>query len=81
MLLPRRQAAMSAKMMGAWTSFARNGVPTAPRLPAWTPYDAERRPTMIFDDECRIENDPRQSDRLALARYPLYAPEDSARRD
>ena len=70
------QAALSAKMMGAWTSFARTGVPTASGLPAWTPYDAEMRPTMIFDNECRIENDPRQADRLALARYPLYAPED-----
>lgn len=75
------QVALSAKMMGAWTSFARTGVPTASGLPAWTPYDADRRPTMIFDDECRIENDPRQADRLALARYPLYTPEDSARRD
>ncbi len=75
------QAALSAKMMGAWTSFARTGVPKASGLPAWTPYDAEMRPTMIFDNECRIENDPRQADRLALAHYPLYAPEDSARRD
>jgi para-nitrobenzyl esterase len=75
------QVALSAKMMGAWTSFARTGVPTASGLPAWTPYDADKRPTMIFDDECRIENDPRQADRVALARYPLYTPEDSARRD
>jgi para-nitrobenzyl esterase len=75
------QAALSAKMMGAWTSFVRTAVPTASGLPAWTPYDTEKRPTMIFDDECGIENDPRQADRLALARYPLYSPEDSARRD
>jgi para-nitrobenzyl esterase len=75
------QEALSATMMGAWTSFARTGVPTASGLPLWTAYDAERRPTMIFDDECRIENDPRRADRLALERYPLYTPEDSARRD
>ena len=75
------QAALSAKMMGAWTSFARTGVPEAPGLPAWTRYEADHRPTMIFDDECRIENDPRRADRLALERYPLYVPEDSARRD
>jgi para-nitrobenzyl esterase len=75
------QAALSEKMLGAWTSFARTGVPTASGLPAWTPYNAETRPTMIFDNECRIEDDPRQADRRALARYPLYAPEDSARRD
>jgi para-nitrobenzyl esterase len=75
------QAALSTKMMGAWTTFARTGAPAGPGLPAWTPYDAERRPTMIFDDECRIENDPRQADRLALERDPLYTPEDSARRE
>jgi len=74
------QQALSAKMMGAWTSFARTGVPEAAGLPAWTPYD-DNRPTMIFDDECRIEHDPRRADRLALERYPLYTPEDSARRD
>jgi para-nitrobenzyl esterase len=75
------QTALSAKMMGAWTTFARTGVPVASGLPAWTRYDADSRPTMIFDDECRIENDPRHADRLALERYPLYAPEDSARRE
>lgn len=75
------QAALSARMMGAWTSFARTGVPTALGVPAWMPYNADTRPTMVFDDDCRVENDPRQADRLALARYPLYAPEDSARRD
>ncbi len=75
------QAALSAKMMAAWTSFARTGVPIASGVPAWTPYNAETRPTMIFDDKCRVVNDPRQADRVALARYPLYVPEDSARRD
>jgi para-nitrobenzyl esterase len=75
------QAALSAKMMGAWTSFASTSVPAAPGLPAWTRYEADSRPTMIFDDECRIENDPRRADRLVLERYPLYTPEDSARRE
>jgi para-nitrobenzyl esterase len=74
------QATLSRKMMGAWTSFARTGKPAASGLPDWTPYDAEAKPTMIFDDDCRIENDPRRADRIALDRYPLYAPEDAARR-
>jgi para-nitrobenzyl esterase len=74
------QVALSRKMMGAWTSFARTGTPAAPGLPEWTPYDAERKPTMIFDDNCRIESDPRRADRIALERYPLYTPDDSARR-
>jgi para-nitrobenzyl esterase len=74
------RATLSRKMMGAWTSFAGSGVPRAQGLPAWQPYNAVARPTMIFDDECRMENDPRKADRLALDSYPLYTPEASARR-
>jgi para-nitrobenzyl esterase len=74
------RAALSQKMMDAWANFARSGVPRADGLPVWRPYDAFVRPTMIFDNECRIEDDPRKADRLALDRYPLYAPEAAARR-
>jgi hypothetical protein len=35
---------------------------------------------MIFDNACRLENDPRKADRLALDKYPLYAPDAAARR-
>lgn len=71
---------LSQKMMAAWVSFARSAIPQAQGLPAWTPYNAAQRPTMIFDDECRIESDPRRADRLALESYPLYAPEAASRR-
>jgi para-nitrobenzyl esterase len=72
--------ALSRKMMGAWTAFARTGVPAAEGLPAWTPYDGATRATMILDNECRIQNDPRKADRLALDKHPLYAPDAAARR-
>ena len=74
------RAGLSRKMMDAWTSFARTGVPAADGLPAWKPYDAVSRATMILDDECRLENDPRKVDRLALDSHPLYAPDAAARR-
>ncbi len=74
------RAALSRKMMDAWASFAKSGVPRAEGLPVWKPYNAVSRPTMIFDNECRIEDDPRKADRLALDGYPLYAPEAAARR-
>lgn len=74
------RAALSQKMMGAWVSFAASGVPRAKDLPAWEPYNSTTRPTMIFDDECRVEQDPRKADRLALAGYPLYSPAAAARR-
>ncbi len=71
---------LSRKMMAAWATFARSGVPQAQGLPMWTPYSVARRSTMIFDDECRLEDDPRRDDRIALESYPLYAPEAAARR-
>lgn len=74
------RAALSRKMMDAWVTFARSGVPAAQGLPAWAPYDASARATMIFDNDCRLESDPRKSDRLALDQHPLYAPEAAARR-
>ncbi|MDQ8729751.1 carboxylesterase/lipase family protein [Bradyrhizobium sp. LHD-71] len=74
------RVALSQKMMGAWASFAEAGVPRAQGLPQWEAYNANTRPTMILDDECRMESDPRKADRIALDNYPLYAPEAAARR-
>jgi para-nitrobenzyl esterase len=36
------EAALSATMIGYWTSFARDGVPRAKGAPAWKPYGTER---------------------------------------
>jgi len=36
----------------AWLAFARTG------NPGWKPYDTTIRPTMVFDLESRVENDP-----------------------
>lgn len=74
------RAALSRKMMDAWTTFARTGAPAAEELPAWKPYDAVSRATMILDNECRMENDPRKADRIALDSRPLYVPDAAARR-
>ena len=49
---------LAAKMGAAWTAFARTGDPNVPQLPHWPRYDTETRATMLFDRECRIENDP-----------------------
>jgi para-nitrobenzyl esterase len=45
-------------MSECWATFARTGNPSTKRLP-WPQYDAERRPTMIFDKHSRTDNDPR----------------------
>ncbi|MDX1383137.1 MAG: carboxylesterase family protein [Thermoanaerobaculia bacterium] len=49
---------LAARMSASWIAFARTGDPDTDDLPHWPAYDAERRATMIFDTESRIEDDP-----------------------
>lgn len=50
--------ALGDRMARAWTAFARTGRPGHRGLPEWPAYSAAMRPTMIFDNECRLEHDP-----------------------
>ncbi len=61
-----RPAALADKMSDAWIAFARTGNPNTAKLPAWTPYDAGRRATMVFNDKCEIVNDPTKERRIAM---------------
>ncbi|HTA44563.1 MAG TPA: carboxylesterase/lipase family protein [Bryobacteraceae bacterium] len=65
---------LSDKMSGAWTSFARTGVPSAKGLPKWVPFTVDQRATMIFDNETRLVNDPYKEERLAIAALPPAGP-------
>jgi para-nitrobenzyl esterase len=56
---------LADKMSRAWLAFARTGNPNHEGIPVWPPYSTERRPTMMFDNQCRIENDPYSAERLA----------------
>jgi para-nitrobenzyl esterase len=49
---------LAASMSKAWVAFARNGNPNHDGIPYWPAYTPEKRATMIFDIECRVENDP-----------------------
>ena len=53
---PEAQA-LAKKMATAWANFARTGNPSQPGL-TWTPTDPIRCPTMVFDNHCRMEDDP-----------------------
>jgi para-nitrobenzyl esterase len=58
--------ALAAKMSSAWVAFARSGNPNHKGLPAWRAFDAEQRPTMVFDNDCQAINDPHRDERLAV---------------
>jgi len=53
---PEAQA-LAKKMATAWAAFARTGNPSAPGL-SWAPFDPARCQTMVFDDACRMVDDP-----------------------
>jgi para-nitrobenzyl esterase len=63
-------APLAAKVSGAWAAFARTGNPNAPGLPHWPAYDAATRPTMVFNDECKVVDDPGKEERLAISALP-----------
>jgi para-nitrobenzyl esterase len=52
-------------MSGAWAAFARSGDPSHEGIPPWPAYTKEKRATMVFNTECRVENDPRPEERKA----------------
>lgn len=64
-LTPQAQA-LADKVSELWANFARNGVPSAPGVPTWTPYDSKARPTMVIDDTCRMQNDVRAEQRKLM---------------
>jgi para-nitrobenzyl esterase len=53
---PEAQA-LAKKMATAWAIFARTGNPSQPGL-NWAPSDADRCQTMVFDNQCRMVDDP-----------------------
>jgi para-nitrobenzyl esterase len=59
--------ALQDKMSGAWASFARSGNPNHKGLPNWPAFKADQRATMVFDNQCKVVNNPHGEERLALA--------------
>jgi len=63
-------APLAEKVSAAWAAFARTGNPNTSGLPHWPAYDAKTRATMIFNDECKVVNDPGKDERLAITSLP-----------
>jgi para-nitrobenzyl esterase len=57
--------ALAERMSEAWLAFARSGDPNHPGLPNWPVYDTDRRPTMLFDVDCSVADDPDAEERAA----------------
>ena len=53
---PEAQA-LAKKMATAWANFARTGNPSQPGL-TWTASDPAKCNTMVFDNQCRMVDDP-----------------------
>jgi len=56
---PAAPRSLATTMHRAWVDYASSGDP------GWEPYDRERRPTMVFDLESAVVDDP-EADRRAL---------------
>jgi len=58
--------ALAEKTSAAWVAFARTGDPNTPKLPKWPSYSAASRDTMLFNNECRVKQDPDRGPRLVM---------------
>ena len=57
--------AVAARTSAMWATFARTGNPQTSDIPAWPPYDAPRRATMLIDSDCHVVEDPDATERCA----------------
>ena len=53
---PQAQA-LAKRMATAWANFARKGDPSQPGL-KWEPFEPKQARTMVFDNNCRMMDDP-----------------------
>ena len=58
--------ALAARVSEAWIRFARTGNPNHDGLPHWPAYSDATCPTMIFDNECTVRNNPDQKQRQVV---------------
>jgi para-nitrobenzyl esterase len=61
---PEAQA-LARKMADAWAKFARTGNPSQPGL-TWLPSDPDGNQTMVWDNECRMVDDPESEARKII---------------
>jgi para-nitrobenzyl esterase len=65
--------ALADKVSDTWIAFARTGDPNTPKLPQWLKFNAQDRPTMVFNNEIKVANDPIREQRMAMFEALKYA--------
>jgi para-nitrobenzyl esterase len=60
---------LQEKMSGAWAAFAHTGNPNHKGLPHWPAFNTGQRATMIFDNQCKVVNDPHGEEFRALEAF------------
>ena len=58
--------ALADRVSDSWIAFARKGDPNTPNLPSWPAFNPGDRPTMVFNNDSRVENDPIRQQRIAM---------------
>jgi para-nitrobenzyl esterase len=58
--------ALADKVSDAWIAFAKTGNPNTPKLPNWPAFNSTDWPTMVFNNESKVEKDPIREQRLAM---------------
>jgi para-nitrobenzyl esterase len=58
--------ALADKVSDTWIAFAKTGNPNQPKMPRWPAFNGKERPTMVFNTESRVVNDPIKEQRLTM---------------
>src|SRR6266850_1279881 len=59
--------ALQDRISAAWTNFARTGNPNHKGLPNWPAFDTTKRATMLFNNDCKVADDPNGEERRLVA--------------
>jgi para-nitrobenzyl esterase len=68
-----QQRVLWDRFASTWIAFAKTCDPNNSKIPAWPAYEPGKRATMIFDNDLRVENDPRSEIRKFWDEVPAPA--------